>query len=163
MKNSSDTIRNRTRHLPACSAVLQTIAPPRAGTQIQKQELNQQEARLPVDTAAPLPRHTEEVFTARSICTGSHVTRPPVPSRYIIGVGQGRITRLGYDSPQFENPCNTDRHIKMEMPILAGDPVSTRIIRHVDATETKWVHKNSTTLTADTMTAMNIIGDVRMT
>ena len=30
MKNSSDTIRNRTRNLPACSAVPQPNAPPRA-------------------------------------------------------------------------------------------------------------------------------------
>ena len=30
MKNSSDTIGNRTRHLPACSAVPQPTAPPRA-------------------------------------------------------------------------------------------------------------------------------------
>jgi hypothetical protein len=30
MKNSSDTIRNRTRDLPACSAVPQPTAPPRA-------------------------------------------------------------------------------------------------------------------------------------
>ena len=30
MKNSSDTIGNRTRDLPACSAVLQPTAPPRA-------------------------------------------------------------------------------------------------------------------------------------
>ena len=29
MKNSSDTIGNRTRNLPACSAVPQTTAPPR--------------------------------------------------------------------------------------------------------------------------------------
>ena len=30
MKNSNDTIRNRTRDLPACSAVPQPTAPPRA-------------------------------------------------------------------------------------------------------------------------------------
>jgi hypothetical protein len=30
MKNFSDTIGNRTRDLPACSAVFQPIAPPRA-------------------------------------------------------------------------------------------------------------------------------------
>jgi hypothetical protein len=30
MKNSNDTIGNRTRDLPACSAVPQTTAPPRA-------------------------------------------------------------------------------------------------------------------------------------
>jgi hypothetical protein len=30
MKNSNDTIRNRTRNLPACSTVAQTTAPPRA-------------------------------------------------------------------------------------------------------------------------------------
>ena len=32
MKNSSDTIENRTRDLPTCSAVLQPTAPPRAPT-----------------------------------------------------------------------------------------------------------------------------------
>ena len=44
---------------------------------------------------------------------------------------------MGYDSPQFENPCNTDRHIKMEIPILAGEPVSPRITQHIEETGTK--------------------------
>jgi hypothetical protein len=33
MKNSNDTIGNRTRDLPACSAVTQPVAPPRAPLQ----------------------------------------------------------------------------------------------------------------------------------
>jgi hypothetical protein len=33
MKNSTDTIRNRTRDLPTCSAVPQLTAPPRAPTE----------------------------------------------------------------------------------------------------------------------------------
>ena len=37
MKNSNDTIGNRTRDLPSCSAVSQQTAPPRAPLKINKQ------------------------------------------------------------------------------------------------------------------------------
>jgi hypothetical protein len=40
MKNSNDTIGNRTRDLPACSAVPQQTAPPRAPIEIQYDILN---------------------------------------------------------------------------------------------------------------------------
>ena len=69
---------------------------------------------------------------------------------------------MGYDSPQFENPCNTDRHIKMEISILAGDPVSPTITRNIDETGTKRVHKNTTSVAENTMTTMKNISNVRI-
>ena len=40
MENSNDTIGNRTRYLPACSAVPQPNAPPRAPTSMAWAEIN---------------------------------------------------------------------------------------------------------------------------
>jgi len=49
----------------------------------------------------------------------------------------------------------------MEIPTLAGDPVSLTVTLHIGETGPKWVHKNSTTLTENTMTAINNITNAR--
>ena len=43
----------------------------------------------------------------------------------------------------------------MEIPTLADDPISPTVTRHIEETGPKRVHKNSTTPTENTMTAMN--------
>ena len=71
---------------------------------------------------------------------------------------------MGYDSPPpppIRKSLNTDRYIKMDISTLARDPVSQTVTRHIDETGPKWVHKNLTTLTENTMTAMNNINNER--
>jgi hypothetical protein len=92
MKNTNDTIWYRTRDIPSCSSV----PLPTAGTQIPKQEFQPTRSTLLAQSLCSLDTQLWEGLTARSICKGNHVTRPPVPSRYIIGVGQGSIIRLGW-------------------------------------------------------------------
>jgi hypothetical protein len=46
MKNSSDTIGNRTRDLPACTTVSQPTAPPRAPTGLKLQHVSNQRTLL---------------------------------------------------------------------------------------------------------------------
>jgi hypothetical protein len=61
MKNSSDTIGNRTRDLPACSAVPQTTAPPRAPFLIRKGKFTIQ----PATKALRGSRGTGRLFYSR--------------------------------------------------------------------------------------------------
>jgi len=49
MKNSSDTIGNRTRDLPTCSAVPHPTAPPRAPQRLKVIELKKTRGKVPVD------------------------------------------------------------------------------------------------------------------
>jgi hypothetical protein len=92
MKNSSDNIGNRTRDLPACSAVPQPTAPPRAphttGTRenkepktitqvrldLQQARIRKQETDLHTDaTSHPPPRLTPQLHSGRTKASHSSV------------------------------------------------------------------------------------------
>ena len=69
MKNSNDTIGNRTRDLPACSAVLQPNAPPRTPNQHMNLYLNKtdiQQSENAQMTANPRVQKTSKMI---KICT----------------------------------------------------------------------------------------------
>jgi hypothetical protein len=90
-------------------------------------------------------------LTARSICTGgSHVTTPPrppcsFPIYYWGRPGEASPGCEGYDSHQSENPCNTTRHIKMEISTPAGSSAShNKPTWYIAPTGTDRLHRNST-------------------
>ena len=86
----------------------------------QSMNSNQQEAPLLTQPLCSLYTRMCGGLTAQSICTGSHVTRSPVPSRYITGVGQGSITRLGWGMihPNSKIPVQPTDTFRWKFPSL---------------------------------------------
>jgi hypothetical protein len=67
MKNSDDTIGNRTRDLPACSAVPQPTEPPRAPFHISTSQLNFGTVHVPIIAQMRI-RFREAAYITAFIC-----------------------------------------------------------------------------------------------
>jgi len=66
MKNSNDTIGNRNRDLPACSAVRQPTAPPRAPI-MKVNRINEERVSMPIVICAVVPVHFPRIVCSKNV------------------------------------------------------------------------------------------------